>query len=488
MWILFRLIVLTLLPALVWSQALHQEKVGFYVASKAGADCSQATLTAADDAALALGQILVVPPNDRFGVPCQWVITDNITIDSPLFIPYDTTPVIKVNDDRTMTLEACPVVWGDYYIFDANEDTTGTVSYTPGCTQCVKSGANDWTQCPVSGGGGGGGGGGDITSVYSCTSGACDSMSVPDGGLLSFASLDPDSAGEGLILPQSDSCAAATALGQVCVEAETGVLFVGNGTGAVSAGIDTDDQTLQEVITAGRIVTTAVSPETAVEMGGATNRWRFYCDGSNICNQTTIIPTTSRFVIPSNFSMEFYDEEGAAVFLAFDPDAATQNGKITYGTAARPLVTSEAIIRPIGDCTVAEEAIVSGGAIDEWVTCVDQTGDGFDFSYTVINKLASDLSLKLTGYAVNKNTASAGTLTFQCAAQSVRPNFDVFLPHSTTGQQSLSFTFNNVNTTECSAASTPFACCTGAGTGTCLSHLEEASATITINGTVGVGA
>lgn len=150
-----RLLPLLLLPALCWGQALHQEKVGFYVANKAGDDCSQATLNAADENAFSRGQVLVIPPTDRFGVPCQWTVAGNLTIDSPVFFPYKTTPVLKVEAGNVLELTFCPLTWGDYYIIDANQGTTGQVVYTPSCTQCEIAGDNDWIHCTAPGGVGG---------------------------------------------------------------------------------------------------------------------------------------------------------------------------------------------------------------------------------------------------------------------------------------------------------------------------------------------
>lgn len=140
-----------LLPAIAYGQAIHQEKVGFYIANKAGSDCSQATLVAADAAALTAGQILAIPPVDRFGAACQWVISSNTTLVSPVFFPYNPVPVLQVAAGVTLTLAECPVIWGDYFIIDANETTTGTVAYSAGCQQCGITGPNSWTRCLTAG-------------------------------------------------------------------------------------------------------------------------------------------------------------------------------------------------------------------------------------------------------------------------------------------------------------------------------------------------
>jgi hypothetical protein len=151
--------------------------------------------------------------------------------------------------------------------------------------------------------------------------------------------------------------------------------------------------------------------------------------------------------------------------LTIDIDAASVNAMYQFGTNYRPLVSTEVALRPAGDCTVAEEEIVSDDPLDEWITCADTTGDSVSFAYTVTNKVSTDTTVKITMYAVNKNAAPSGTFTLQCAAQAVRTGADAFAAHDTTGQQPVSFTTFDTQ-----------------------SRLEEASATFTLNGTVAVGA
>ena len=85
---------------------------------------------------------------------------------------------------------------------------------------------------------GGGGGSGDITDVYDCSSGDCNSIPLSDGDLLDMSSVSVSGTTEGIILPQhaTDCSTAGTAEGQVCWEADANVLYVGDGATVIAVG------------------------------------------------------------------------------------------------------------------------------------------------------------------------------------------------------------------------------------------------------------
>jgi hypothetical protein len=61
------------------------------------------------------------------------------------------------------------------------------------------TGATDGTDLLASGSG-------DITDVYDCASGDCSEITATDGDHLDFSSVNPNSAGEGITLPQTTTC------------------------------------------------------------------------------------------------------------------------------------------------------------------------------------------------------------------------------------------------------------------------------------------
>ena len=627
----YKILILLCLPAIVLAQAIDQRKVGLYIANKAGTDCSQATLAAADDAALAAGQVLVLPPSDRFGAVCQWVVSGDLTIDSPLLIPYDDTPVLKVNQNITLTLQDCPYTWGNYGIIDADESTTGSVGYVAACTDCTFSGPGNPIICTGSGGGGGatqlsqlsdvnvsanaadneillgdgsqyqgipmvgcnsvseklhydtatntfscetdGGGVADLSSITDVNADAdaqdneiilgdgseyrgvslasCNIVSEKlhydsstnsfscgtDGGGLSILSnltnvnADANATDDEVILgdgveyrgvnmPSCDtvsgklhydtatntfSCetdgsgvAALSGLTNVNADADntddevilgdgteyrgvgmaacnavTGKLHydadtnafscetdASGGTTALDVAFDTQaDGTIDSALCGTKEFTISNAGddfwERCVDSGGIPKDIAT-CDGA-ACDIT--------WAIPANRDLIIHDVEAALDFFIIDPDATAPNLKYRFLTGYEPLVSTEVVLRPLGDCSVAEEAIVANDPVDDWITCADTTGDAVTFNYKVTSKIASDTTINIKMFAVNKNGSPSGTFSLQCAAQSIRPGIDSYQAHNTAGQSTLSFnTFDTSN------------------------RLESSEATFTVNGTVAVGA
>ena len=76
---------------------------------------------------------------------------------------------------------------------------------------------------------------GDITDVYDCATGDCNSIAMTDGDLLDMDAVNVSSTTEGLLLPQTTGCTVGTAEGQVCWESGTNRLFIGDSTESVPA-------------------------------------------------------------------------------------------------------------------------------------------------------------------------------------------------------------------------------------------------------------
>ena len=446
MWWLLRLSLLLLVPAMAWGQAIDQKKVGFYLANKAGSDCSQTTLEAADDAALAAGQTLVLTPEDRLGNACQWVVSSTLTIDSALFIPYDTTPVLKVNSGITLTLQECPYTWGNYFIIDANGTTTGTVAYSTTCARCNIAGANNWIQCTV---------GGDV--------------SINQISDLGDVNADVDATDDTYIVGNGTEYRKVT---RVACNPATDISSYDADTNTEScvADVGGSSQTLDGAFDTGTGEIDGAACETKVFRisRGGDDYLDFCVDSSGVpkiiatcdaagCDNTIGIATDRNYIIN--------DVEAALDVFTIDPDAASINAMYQYGANYQPLVTAEVVLRPFGDCTATVEAIIANDPGDDWITCADATGDGVSFSYKVTTKISGDTTVKITMLGVNKNAAPTGNFDLQCAGQSVRPGTDAYAAHNTTGQQTVSF----------STFDTQY-------------RPESATATFTLNGTVATGA
>lgn len=111
----------------------------------------------------------------------------------------------------------------------SDEGTVEGVAFTFDCVgtgiACTKSGTTATITVNSAGSVG------DITDVYDCATGDCASISLSDTDLLDMSSVSVSSTTEGLILPQhaTDCSTAGTAEGQVCWEADSDTLYVGDG-------------------------------------------------------------------------------------------------------------------------------------------------------------------------------------------------------------------------------------------------------------------
>lgn len=450
MWLLASLfIALISLPTLAFAQAIDQRKVGLYQANISGSDCSQATLEAADDAALAAGRALWITPTNRAGVACQWIVSSNLTIDSPVYIPYKSTPTVQVADNITLTLQECPYTDGDYFIIDANEDTTGNVNYASTCTRCAIAGANNWIQC-LSGDGGAGSGATtlpELTDVNANVDAADDTFMI--GGGTDYAKISRCSCN-----PATEKC-----IYDPDTNTESCVTDVSGGTTLFDAAFDADTGELDSVLCGTKPFKTSNAGddfwEECVNVSGVPRK-EATCDGLG-CDQVLGAGVDRNWIL--------HDFETATDMLTVDADAASRNAMWQLSANYQWLVSATVILRPSGDCSFAEESIVTDDPLDGWITCTDIVGDAVSFSYPVTTKIAGDTTAKITMIAVNKDATPVGTFTLQCAAQSIRMGINAYAAHDTTGQQPVSFT-------------------TFAGP----SIPASDSATFTVNGTVATGA
>lgn len=439
---------LLILPTLAWGQSIDQKRVGFYLANKAGSNCSQDTLILADAAASAAGQILVIPPVDRFGVACQWVITADMTITAPVFFSYALTPVLKVNGGITLTLAECPVVWGAYYIIDANEVTTGVVDYAGSCGQCAIAGDDDWIRCQASGS-------------------SAISEDLSDNPIADLENVNADAnAADNETLVGDGTEYRGVGLPVSCNPATDKTHYnSATRTWTCETDISGGTATLDTAFDNGKTIDGANSQANATQIGNGTVYWQFYCDSNDECFQRTSTPSDTNVTAATDKNIVLYDAESDGPILTIDPDAASSNAAFQFGAGFNLLTSAEVVLRPGGDCTVAEESIVTNDPIDEWISCADATGDYVAFNFWITAKTATATGINIIMHAVNKNVTPGGTYTLNCAAQAVRPGIDVYAAHDTTGEQPVSFTTFDTQ-------SVP----------------EAASAAVTINGTVADGA
>ena len=113
-----------------------------------------------------------------------------------------------------------------------------------------------------------------------------------------------------------------------------------NGDGSVSVAIGgAEVDTLDTVFDRGKVIDGANSAANAVQIGDGTDRWLFYKDSSAGLIMEPNTAQDSRWRCMLNKNCILFDVEGDAAIETVDPDAATQLGKYTYGTAYKPLKT-----------------------------------------------------------------------------------------------------------------------------------------------------
>ena len=150
-----------------------------------------------------------------------------------------------------------------------------------------------------------------------------------------------DLGGKSVEIPNSASLPANCTTGQVYVDtsATSGSQFyVCETTDTwVPQGAAGSTPTLDQAFDQGKVIDGANSLANAVRIGDGTTPWCIYTDASDGPIITPCTDANVRTRIPTNFTWALYDVEGAAAVETIDPDAATQIGKYTYGTAYKPL-------------------------------------------------------------------------------------------------------------------------------------------------------
>jgi hypothetical protein len=152
-----------------------------------------------------------------------------------------------------------------------------------------------------------------------------------------------DLGGKNVEIPNSGTIPATCTVGQIYMDTgstsgqrlflcESTDTWVKQGDGG---GAEAD--TLDTVFDRGKTIDGANSLANAVRIGDGTTPWCIYTDASDGPVITPCTDANVRTRIPTNFTWALYDVEGGAAVETIDPDAATQLGKYTYGSAYKPL-------------------------------------------------------------------------------------------------------------------------------------------------------
>lgn len=224
-------------------------------------------------------------------------------------------------------------------------------------------------------------------------------------------------------------------------------LCQGDGTNWLTVGGITTVPTLDAVFDAGKVIDGANSSANAVKIGNGTVHWLLYVDGTN----TPIIePDTASDVrqrCMTNQTCGFYDVEAATDIEVIDPDAATQIGKFTYGTAYKPLATAYldagAFSADGTQCAAPAEATLNTNKPKVWsITCTDNDAGRITTKLTMPPKWDGGTIRIRPSWFIN--TASTANIVQSWSGQCVRDG-DPVADIATTGEQNATISFENEN-------------------------------------------
>jgi len=140
------------------------------------------------------------------------------------------------------------------------------------------------------------------------------------------------------------------------------------------SGVSGSSQTLESVMTNGN-ATTKCTEADPCQFGNGTVYINVYVSDAN---QMVIEPSVAAdryFTCMTNQVCGFYDTEGAAAILTIDPDAASQLGKYTFGTAYKPTKTvyfpAASLTTDTAQCASPALATINSGAPRYTIICTE---------------------------------------------------------------------------------------------------------------------
>ena len=164
-------------------------------------------------------------------------------------------------------------------------------------------------------------------------------ITASDGVLLDMHSVVPNTATEGILLPQSSSCTSAVAQGQVCWDTNSSVLHVGNGSSSTTIAGGTGDMQLavDQVVTGIKTFGTVGGTVGKLKLAGSTSGTTIINAAAVAGTTTVTTPSVNGALIGSNDTGTLTSAQlasiltnetgtGAAVFGAANPTITLANG------------------------------------------------------------------------------------------------------------------------------------------------------------------
>jgi len=181
------------------------------------------------------------------------------------------------------------------------------------------------------------------------------------------------------------------------------------------------------------------------QFGNGTVYVNLYCNDLNVCYIEMSSPGDTYLRARTNYHIILYDEELSAPILTIDPDASTQIGKYTFGSAYKPLAT---IYLDAGyfssdgtQCATAAEATLNTNKPKVWsITCTDNDSGRITAKVTMPPKWDGG-TIRMRPSWFSQDSVSTNIVQ-SWSGQCVRDG-DAVADVATTGEQNATLTFQS---------------------------------------------
>ena len=266
-------------------------------------------------------------------------------------------------------------------------------------------------------------GAGDISDVYGCAAGDCDTLVASDGDELDFSAVNPNSAAEGIMLPQTTTCTGTPDTGAICYGTTLDEMCVYDGAGWDCVALSSNAATATALASN---PTDCSANQFADAIDAAGDLTCNAITDADVPDSITVDAATALSADPSDCAANTFAQSIVAngnLTCAGIVDADVPDGiTISLSTTATALAANPA------DCAANEVAttIAASGAL----TCVALTDDYIPDSITVDNAtlaasataLAADPANCVTSTEFAVGVTAAGVATCEAIADADVPD------------------------------------------------------------------
>lgn len=232
--------------------------------------------------------------------------------------------------------------------------------------------------------------GSGITDIFNCSSGDCAEVIATDGDRLDFDQVDPNSADEGILLPQqAGACVGAGQEGQICWDSTNDNLYIGDGTSPVQMNAAAPSTEVRSMYWGAGAISASTGCTTAAESAIVTSgplTFTIPCDPAvdtdGLMYFSTVLPDGFNKTADVTFeiSLQMTEDSGAGTAYMSAAIQCTEQDTIFDTTFGTPIAASHTFVD--GDL-VDELTQMTTAAVD-----TDTTGENCDPGELMFVKLS----------------------------------------------------------------------------------------------------